>query len=344
MDEVLLEDVDQGDVLRQILGDFWEDWPTLRLETPEQELEDDEVVLEQESEESDGTVEEEVMAAATGVAGGLPAHPLEDADGNGGWQEPLVGEEEAMAVAAGGAGGLLAPLLEAADSADEWQIPLVAEPVDLGRPHALVIGDSMVRRAEFAESAGDWRVETWVPHDKTWTGCVSSLPTVTQDWTKRVESAGGVPRAIVFWLGGNDIYPRRSRPAALETAAWDAIHGAVKNMGRLVSEVVVVGPTPRPARDAPSGQQPEWEETAAWQLYDRPMATWTRECGAAEFISIGRRVCERRRPRRQRERYLLTARAAGTFFEADGVHLSAEGYARIAIRLPEWLRPVAVDL
>jgi len=71
--------------------------------------------------------------------------------------------------------------------------------------------------------------------------------------------------AYHLWLGGNDdIHTRRSRPAALEVA-------------RVVPEVDVVGPTPRTARDAPDGPRPEWEETAAWHLFDRAVAAWARE-------------------------------------------------------------------
>jgi len=83
--------------------------------------------------------------------------------------------------------------------------------------------------------------------------------------------------AYHLWLGGNDdIHPRRSRPAALEEASWVAIHGGVEEVARLVPEVDVVGPTPRTARDAPDGPRPEWEETAAWHLFDRAVAAWAR--------------------------------------------------------------------
>ncbi|KAF0296523.1 hypothetical protein FJT64_006082 [Amphibalanus amphitrite] len=136
-----------------------------------------------------------------------------------------------------------------------------------------VIGDSMVRRADLRPASADYRVETWVPRGKTWHACVPVLEGRARVWEQQCLNDGVIPWQIVIWLGGNDVYPRTSPPRPLTSGALETIGDSLRAIGtRAMDGVVLLGPVPRPSRDASDC----WEDTAAFQL-DRALCTVARE-------------------------------------------------------------------
>ncbi|KAF0300480.1 hypothetical protein FJT64_026822 [Amphibalanus amphitrite] len=108
----------------------------------------------------------------------------------------------------------------------------------------------------------------------------------------------------------------------------------------------MIGPTPRPSRDAPGLRRAEdggavveakWEATAAFRCLDRPVHRWLggEDRLRVRHLSVGKWVLERRRESRKVSAYMLS-RAALANFDDDGVHLSPAGYEKLAGR-PGWL-------
>ena len=231
---------------------------------------------------------------------------------------------------------------------------------DLGllgpRLAGLIIGDSFVRRAAFRPQVGDWEIATWVPSSsvgKTWRGCLDSgaLMRVAGAWAGETRRRGREPAAVAIWLGGNDVYPLRALPGPLSGALWAAVRDAVATIGEEVAPVTMIGPTPRPSRDAPrlrhaveggAVAEAKWESTAAFQYLDRPVHRWLggEDRLRVRHLSVGKWVLERRRESRKVSAYMLS-RAALANFDDDGVHLSPAGYEKLAGRTGwlNWLQP-----
>lgn len=213
------------------------------------------------------------------------------------------------------------------------------------RRSGLIIGDSLVRHAQFATEAHGWQVDTWVPCaeiGKNWRGCTDTgaLLSVVRAWA---DTSDPCPSGVALWMGGNDVYPRRAPPGPMGADLWSAVTTTVAAIAAIVP-VFWVGPTPRPSRDRPTDDREptggvSWEETEAFRL-ERDMVRWAREQRTTRVtvVSVGRCVTERTRHSKNKSTYSLTDSAASKFFMTDGVHLSAAGYARISHRLPHWMK------
>ncbi|KAF0302935.1 hypothetical protein FJT64_025054 [Amphibalanus amphitrite] len=117
----------------------------------------------------------------------------------------------------------------------------------------------------------------------------------------------------------------------------------------------MIGPTPKPSRDAPGLRRAEdggavveakWEATAAFRCLDRPVHRWLggEDRLRVRHLSVGKWVLERRRESRKVSAYMLS-RAALANFDDDGVHLSPAGYEKLAGRTGwlNWLQPSRQD-
>ncbi|KAF0303903.1 hypothetical protein FJT64_024157 [Amphibalanus amphitrite] len=230
----------------------------------------------------------------------------------------------------------------------------------------LLVGDSFARRAGFLPRVGEWEVTVWVPSaqvGKTWAGCVRSgaLARKVEEWSKAARRRGLQPSEVAVWLEGNDVYPLGATPDRLDGAVWRQFKTTVTSLARDIAPVILLGPTPRPRRDAPllwarrgaEGSPPraalvgegeaQWEATAAFNHLDRPVTRWLGEPLESDMrikrVSVGRCVLERRRQGRKVSAYVLS-RAALLHYDDDGVHLSPAGYARVAAKAgwPAWLQ------
>ena len=230
----------------------------------------------------------------------------------------------------------------------------------------LLVGDSFARRAGFLPRVGEWEVTVWVPSaqvGKTWAGCVRSgaLARKVEEWSEAARRRGLQPAGVAVWLGGNDVYPLGAAPDRLDGAVWRQLKATVTSLARDVAPVTLLGPTPRPRRDAPllwsrrgaDGSPPraalvgegeaQWEATAAFKHLDRPVARWLGEPFERDMrikhVSVGRCVLERRRQGRKVSAYVLS-RAALLHYDDDGVHLSPAGYERVVSKAgwPAWLQ------
>ena len=225
------------------------------------------------------------------------------------------------------------------------------------RRAGMVIGDSFVRRATFHPQVADWEVTTWVPTasiGKTWDGCLRSgaLIQAAKGWAETTRQRGMEPAAVTIWLGGNDIYPLGAPPGPLSSALWTSVRKTTIAISEEVAPVIMVGPTPRPSRDAPllrvgeddSTMETKWEATAAFRCLDRPVNRWLSDLKSDRLrhLSVGKCVLERQRETRKVSAYMLS-RAALVNFDRDGIHLSPAGYRKVVAKAgwPGWLQPSA---
>ena len=274
-------------------------------------------------------------------------------------------------------GGGVCPSLQPA-GAPGRPLPSPSAGPSRGDRAGLLIGDSIAGRAGFLRRVGDWEVAVWVPParvGKTWAGCTraGTLLWRALEWAASARARGLRPTEVAVWLGGNDVYPRQSPPGPMSARLWTDIRQTLLEVSERVAPVVIIGPTPRPARDAPQlwaerhRREPEeeeeepapmaeaqrrplvgpgeviWEGTIAFQHLDRLVTRWLRERQRGDAprlrcVPVGKFVLERRREGK-RSAYVIS-RAALAHFSGDGVHLSADGYQRVVAKpdWPEWLR------
>ena len=196
----------------------------------------------------------------------------------------------------------------------------------------LVIGDSMVRRARLRPTSPAYRIETWIPHGRTWRGCIPVLEGRARVWERACLDEGTIPWMIVIWLGSNDVYPRAAPPRAMSAQMINSIGDVLSLVGpRAMDGVVLLGPLPRPLLD----RGMLWEETEAFRL-DRALCTLVRDRLGPKgvvFVQCGRNVCERKHSGGGKRDYKTNI----ALFERDMVHLNAAGYARVSSRMPEGL-------
>ena len=215
------------------------------------------------------------------------------------------------------------------------------DPPVAGVKSVLLVGDSMVYHGRFRTRDPSWSLETWAVSGGTWGEMSWSLQARVNAWARSAAAMGHTPAAVVFWLGGNDAYPR-SPPV------WEALSQNLEGrIGRMVAslrtryEVYIVGPTPRPRVDG----QSVWEDTRAWKL-ERHFAEMLREQGdvspgrkLGKLVAVGRRLCTRQRGAVMHQgKPQDVYRVDKGMFRADGVHLTEDGYRRVSDRLPWWLR------
>ena len=190
----------------------------------------------------------------------------------------------------------------------------------------LLVGDSMVRRGRFAVDSPrcltlaarggiSWK------QDRDW------IKDQILTWRDMVLSNGQHLGEVLIWAGGNDLYPRSgvSRPSAPSGVAR-TVASLVGELADVIPQLTLIGPTPRPAYDEDS----PWGKTPAFLLENQLIGL---RGNGIRVISIGRQVCvwKNGKPRG----YVVRA---GRFFTGDKVHLSRDGYRRVASRFPRWLK------
>ncbi|KAF0289474.1 hypothetical protein FJT64_012286 [Amphibalanus amphitrite] len=219
---------------------------------------------------------------------------------------------------------------------DEKNTPMSPPRAVLGAPAAppkvevaaLVVGDSMARRATFT-SQPPYQLTVAARGGLALSWGSGWIIDQVLAWAETARAAGQRLGPVIIWAGGNDVYPGPGGPARSPDSTAEDVEALLTALSRAVPEMIIVGPTPRPAFD--EGQP--WSATPAFQL-ERQLLRLATPGRGAEVLTLGRRVCRWRNGGRRLRGYYVFA---GPFFAADGIHLAADGYERLGTRLPDWL-------
>ncbi|KAF0307133.1 hypothetical protein FJT64_021480 [Amphibalanus amphitrite] len=201
-------------------------------------------------------------------------------------------------------------------------------------PLHLLIGDSVARDAGLRSRLGRHQFLNLARGGATWASTADELHAILDRWTSEAERRGRRLGEVVVWLSGNDVYSRLTRLANFsEETLSDSgrlARGVCRHLQSL-ARVTVLGPLPRPSGEVHGGR---WETTAAYHLERR-----LKHClpPSVRLIPLGRQLL-----RRSGRRHCVVP-ACASYFRSDGVHLSAEGYGRVAdaLQLPIWLAVTA---
>ena len=165
---------------------------------------------------------------------------------------------------------------------------------------------------------------------ETWQSLLHQLETNVTAWQTAAAARGLTPGIALIWLTGNDVYSRVSRMSSFGGEILDrtgrAATAAILYLRRRADDVVVLGPLPRLAGEVVAAT---WESTAGFHL-ERTLLKLEVGC---RLVMLGRALTRKMR----RSRHGLVG--CQQWFEPDGVHLSPEGYAKLAdaAALPIWL-------
>ena len=207
-----------------------------------------------------------------------------------------------------------------------------------------MVGDSMVHHGPFRAREASWTLCFWAVPGGTWAEMGWTLTARVEEWARSEAAAKRVPAAVEIWLGGNDVYRRRSPPRDFSDELTDRVVQSVREVRRH-HDVYLVGPTPRPRFDGTD----IWESTPAFRL-ERRLADVIRateeDAGCQEkrgqLVPVGRRLCARKRLQKKTQRDTATRgdeyRVDPRWFRDDGVHLTTAGYRQIAAKFPWWLQ------
>ncbi|KAF0307889.1 hypothetical protein FJT64_020845 [Amphibalanus amphitrite] len=153
-------------------------------------------------------------------------------------------------------------------------------------------------------------------------------------WRKAATAFGLDPGTIVLWFSGNEAYDRRTGANLLVDAPRGPLEAVIRGVlyaVRAVAPTVVLGPLPRFWVDS----MLPWEHTAAYRL-DRKVKESAAE---GEFVSLGKCFTTK-----MSKRHVVLDKARA-WFRRDGVHLTREGYCKVAAvdTFPTWLSMDAWD-
>ena len=190
------------------------------------------------------------------------------------------------------------------------------------RPKArvhLVIGDSIAKSFPFSVQAPD-RVLNLAVGGLSFRRLVDSVPGMLRAWRSSItddEEEG----KVVVWLGGNDVYPHRNHGARPfpAGAATTVLHQLLDSIP--AHRLLLLGPLPRRSDS-------RWESSLACLAEARLAAAVRGVSDSVELVRhIGRPLADRN--------HRFTREGV---FKLDGVHLTAKGYDRLAVRMPAWLK------
>ena len=193
----------------------------------------------------------------------------------------------------------------------------------------LVVGDSIAKHADLASRFNDDRMHNRARGGETWESLLCRLDFEITAWQTAAAAENLLPGIAIIWLTGNELYSRLTCMAQLDNEKLAAIERTAKvviaRLREKADDVLVFGPLPRPAGEALGVT---WEYTVAYHL-ERTLLKMKR----GKFIPLGRNLT--RKMGRNRHGLL----GSQQWFLPDGVHLSPEGYDRLAdaIHLPVWV-------
>ena len=199
----------------------------------------------------------------------------------------------------------------------------------------LLIGDSIARDAGLHSRLRHDEVLNLAKGGATWATTARDLDNIIDTWTTEAAGRGRRLGDVIIWITGNDVYKRHSARHNYNEAglARCGAHAGVV-CRRLLARgggVTLLGPLPRLSGDVTGSR---WETTASYHLERRLKHSLPPE---VRLVQLGRQLL-----RRTCGGYRVTAECAPAF-RRDGVHLTAQGYARLAAAkaMPEWVAMTA---
>ena len=204
------------------------------------------------------------------------------------------------------------------------------DPVRQARLH-LLVGDSVAYRAIFGTRSED-EVLSRAVKGETWTSLQKEVDQRLASWRTAAAASGMATGNIIVWLTGNDVYSRLTLLASFDRERLLAIgataRAVISRFGAVADEVLVLGPLPRLAGEIPGLT---WESTAAYHLERTLMKEDLHH--NCQIVPLGRSLT------RKMGRSRRGLKGTEQWFGRDHIHLSEEGYAKIAEAgaFPEWL-------
>ena len=197
-----------------------------------------------------------------------------------------------------------------------------------GQMH-LLLGCSIARDAGLEARDQDDMVLNLAVGGNTWAKVAGHLDGDLRTWREAAASFGRELGKVILWLSGNEAYDRETGANLLIDAPrgpLEAIIQGVLHAVRAVASPVVLGPLPRFWVD----RMLPWEHTAAYALDRKEKEAATAE----EFCSLGKSFTTK-----MKKRHVILDKARA-WFRRDGIHLTREGYLKVAATgvFPAWLR------
>lgn len=193
----------------------------------------------------------------------------------------------------------------------------------------LLLGCSIARRARLSVAVDDMLLNR-ARSGNTWRRLKNKLEGDLWHWRQAAAAFGMRCGAIIIWLSGNEAYDRETGANVLagepRGPLEEVIQEVLEKVRAASATVRLLGPLPRFYVD----RLLRWEATAAYRL-DRKVKEAARP---GEFCSLGKSLTKKLNGRH------VVVEDARRWFAEDRIHLSREGYRKIAgVELfPRWLR------
>ena len=208
---------------------------------------------------------------------------------------------------------------------------------DCGQLH-LLLGDSIAKRADFTTSSPGDGVLNRARGGATWASLLNEINGSLVSWETAAAASGMRTGKVIIWLTGNDVYSKLSGMPRFSDSTLLEIAGTASTVINRIgdrAEVIILGPLPRLAGEL---RGTTWNGTAAYRL-ERTLLR-KGPGSSATVIPLGRLLT--RKMGRKRNGMM----GCEPWFHSDGVHLSGEGYAKLASAgaFPGWLRMRAMKV
>ena len=196
----------------------------------------------------------------------------------------------------------------------------------------LVLGDSVARKAEISSRFRGDEVLNRARGGATWSSLSDDVDASLGAWELAAAAKGLLTGSVIIWLTGNDVYSKLSNMSSFDRSGLEHIghtaRAVVRRIQRRADFVLLFGPLPRLAGELDGVA---WEATAAYHL-ERTLKREVVE-ERSILIPMGRALTRKI----SRNRHGL--KNCEAWFKRDRVHLTAEGYRKIADSnaLPVWL-------
>ena len=236
--------------------------------------------------------------------------------------------------------GIEPVVTETGESSAESLPPAAATRAEsLSRPSArgarrprlhLVLGDSTAQRADITSRFRGDRVLNLARDTERWASLLDHLEADITTWQAVAAAKELKVGTVILWLTGDDVYGGNSGIARFDMELLESVSRAatdvITGLWKQAEAVLLFGPLARLASEVPGVT---WESTGAYHL-ERNLSKL--DLGV-QLICLGRALT------RKMGRHRHGLKGCDQWYLTDGVHLSPEGYAKLAEHgsFPVWL-------